>query len=129
MIGFTLTGAQLRKIVTFLLREEAFDEANHCEWYQFPRNFFCEYDRVSGKILKLTMFGKDVQDDDIYRTAMQSYHFLSAKENLGISIEEIEANDQPAEIATRAQNVLKEFLQSHDYIKLDGERRLLIHDL
>ena len=127
MIGFTMTGAQLRKIVTFLMREEAFTDGDHCEWYQFSRNFFCEYDRASGKILKLTMFGKDVQDDDMFRTAMERYHFLSAEDFLGISIEEIEANGQPTEIATKSQNVLKEFLQSRDYVKLDGERRFLIH--
>ena len=128
MVGFDLTGAQLRKIMAFLMREESFADDDHCEWYQFSRHFFCEYDRATGEILKLTMYGKDVQDDDIYRVAMQRYHFLNIKDFLGISIEEIEQNGQPAEMATKAQNVLKEFLSSHDYIKLDGEQRLLIHD-
>ena len=128
MIGFHLTGAQLRKAVTFLMRGEAFDENCHCEWYQFSRYFFCEYDRASGKILKLAMYGKEVQDDDVYLTAMQRYHFLSMKDFLGISVEEVEKNGQPTEIAAKSQNVLKEYLASRDYIKLDGEPRLLIHD-
>ena len=128
MIGFNLTGAQLRKIVKFLMREEEFTDGDHCEWYQFSGNFFCEYDRASGEILRLTMYGKDVQDDDIYRTAMQRYHFLSMEEFLGISIEEVEKNGQPTEVATKSQNVLREFLSSHDYTRLDGEQRFLIHD-
>ena len=74
------------------------------------------------------MYGKEVQDDDVYRVAMQGFHFLSMKDFLGISIEEIEENGQPIEMAIKAQNVLKEYLSNHDYIKSDGERRLLIHD-
>ena len=74
------------------------------------------------------MFGKDVKDDDIYRTAMQRYHFLSMKDFMGISIEEIEKNGQPVEVAAKSQNVLQEYFSSRDYIKLDGEQRFLIHD-
>ena len=128
MIGFRMTGAQLRKILMFMLREEAFDEANHCEWYQFSDHFFCEYDRGTRKILKLTMFGKDVQDEDIYDVAMQGFHFLNMEKNLGISIEEMEENGPPVEVAALTQNVLKEFLSSRDYIKADGEPRFVIHD-
>lgn len=127
VIGFKLTGAQLRKVISFLMREEAFDEGNHCEWYQFSRNFFCEYDRTSGEIRKLTINGKDVQDDDIYRVATQGYHYINAKECFGISTEEIEKNGPAREVATKAQNVMKEYLSSHDYLKLDGEQRLVIH--
>ena len=47
---------------------------------------------------------------------------------LGISPEEIEKNGQPAELAVKAPNVLEEYFSNHDYIKLDGEPRLLIHD-
>jgi len=75
--------------VAFLLRDEAFDDGAHCEWYQISRNFFCEYDRTSREIIKLSMYGKDVQDDDIYRTAMQRFHFISMEEFMGISVEEI----------------------------------------
>ena len=59
---------------------------------------------------------------------MQRYHFLSMKEFLGVSIEEIEKNGPPIEVAINAQNVLKESLSSHDFIKSDGEHRFLIHD-
>lgn len=72
------------------------------------------------------MYGKDVQDDDIYRTAMQRFHFISMEEFMGISAEEIEKNGHPKELASKAQNVLREYLSSHDFIKLDGEQRLLL---
>lgn len=47
---------------------------------------------------------------------------------MGISIEEIEKNGQPVEVAAKSQNVLQEYFSSRDYIKLDGEQRFLIHD-
>jgi hypothetical protein len=74
------------------------------------------------------MFGKDVQDEDIYDVAMQGFHFLNMEKNLGISIEEMEENGPPVEVAALTQNVLKEFLSSRDYIKADGEPRFVIHD-
>ena len=128
MIGFNVRGDQLRQLVRFLMREEEFTDGDHCEWFQFSRYFFCEYDRGTREILKLTMNGKDVEDSDVFRVAAQSYFYLNMNEFLGVSLEEIEKNGQPAELAVKAPNVLEEYFSNHDYIKLDGEPRLLIHD-
>ena len=127
MVKFNLTGEQLRRIIHFLMREEAFVDEEHCEWYQFSDGFFCEYDRAAQNIIRLTMFGKEVQNDDVYTISMQRYHFLSCQDFLGISIEEIEKNGCPIEIAINSQNVLQEFFSSNDYIKMDNEKRFLIH--
>ena len=128
IISFNMTGAQLRKVMTFLMREEVFDADAHCEWYQISGNFFCEYDRGTREILTLTMFGNDVKDSDVFRAAMQEYHYLSMNEYMGITIEEIEQNGQPEELAVKGQNVLKEFFARNDFIKLDGKPRLRIHN-
>ena len=56
IISFNMTGAQLRKVMKFLMREEAFDPDAHCEWYQISGNFFCEYDRGTGEILTLAVY-------------------------------------------------------------------------
>jgi len=105
-----------------------FNDCDHCEWFQFSRHFFCEYDRGSKEILKLTMYGKAVQSDDVFRVAMQRYFYLNMGEFLGLPLEEIEKNDPPAELAVKAPNVIEEYLSNHDYIKLDGEPRLIIHE-
>ena len=128
MIGFHLTGFQLRKIMRFLLREDAFDETVWTEWFQFSESFFCEFDRSTGEILSLTINGKEVQDEERYSAAMQSYFFCSIDSFLGISVEEISVNGDPEELASSQQNVLLEYFEAHDYIKLGGEKRLLIHD-
>ena len=128
MIGFSLTGMQIRKVMKFLMREESFDEDAHVEWFQFSDGFFCEYDRGNGGILRLTLDGKDIQDEEVYSIAIQSYFFYSIDHFLGISSEEAGKNGEPEELASSAQNVLKEYFDGHEYIKLDGEKRLLIHD-
>ena len=128
MIGFGLNGAQLRKIVNYLMREDAFDENVYTEWFQFSDGFFCEYDRSTGEILRLAIDGKDVQDEEVYHAAMQSYFFCSIEHFLGISVEEVEKNGEPTELASSAQNVMIEYFDTHDFIKLDSAPRYLIHD-
>ena len=126
--AFNLTGAQLRRVVTFLLREEALLGTGHIEWYQFSRGFCCEFDRPTHTILSLRMNGKEVAEDDVYSVAMQQYHFLSMGEFLNIQLSEVEQNGPPAEVATKCLNVLEEYFASHEFIKLDGEPRLIIHE-
>ena len=128
MIGVNLTGAQLRQIMTYLMRDEAIVEGAHCECFQFSRGFFCEYDCSTHSIRHLAMNGKEVQDDDVFWTAIESYHYICMEESLGISAEEVEKNGQPVELAVGSINVLEAFLSAHDYIKLDEEERLVIHE-
>lgn len=127
MIGFRLKGKQLRKVVMYLMREDALDENVWTEWFQFSNGFFCEYDRNSAKILKLAIDGKDVQDEEIYSIAVQSYFFCSIEEFFGISAGEAEENGKPTELASSMLNVLTEYFDGQDFIKPDGEQRLLIH--
>ena len=128
MFSFKLTGAQLRHVVKFLLREESFLDSEHNEWYQFSRGFCCEFDRPSHAILSLKMNGKEVEDGDIYTVAMQRYHYLSMGEFLNISLDEVKKNGTPLEVATKSPNVLEEYFTSNDIVKLDGEPRLIIHE-
>lgn len=123
-----LTGAQLRHAVQYMLRDESFLDSDHNEWYQFSRGFCCEYDRPTHTILSLRMNGKEVGDNDLYTVAMQRFHFLSMKEFLDISPEDVEKNDKPEEAATHAPNVLEEYFSQHELLKLDGEPRLIIHE-
>ena len=127
VVGIRLTGAQLRRVVAYLMRDEVFEENAHCEWFQFSRGFFCEYDRASHRILTLSVRGKEVQDEDVFKVALITYHYLGAKDFLGISPEEIEQNGLPIEMATNTGNVIEAYFASRDYIKLDGEMRMLIH--
>ena len=41
MVGAHLTGAQLRQIVTFLMRDETITEDGTGDFYQFSKGFYC----------------------------------------------------------------------------------------
>ncbi len=128
LIRFRLTGAQLRHAVKHMLREEAFLDGEHSEWYQLSRGFCCEYDRQTETILSLKMNGKEVQDQDLYTVIMERYHFINIGDFLDLKAEEIEKNGKPEEAATHTTNVLEEYLSRHEHLELDGERRLFIRE-
>ncbi len=100
----------------------------HGEWFQVSKGFFCEYDRAGRRIQKLSMNGREVEDGGLFRVAVGSYHYLSIEETLGITADEVEKNGPPKRQALLASNVLEEYFANNPFIKLDGERRLLIHE-
>ena len=126
--AFQLTGEQLRRGIRHMLREEAFVDDDHCEWYQVSRGFFCEYDRPTQTILSLKINGKEVGENDLITVAMEHHHFMSIGEYLKIRPEEIKENGRTLEISTSVANVLEEYFVSHDHLEIDGEPRLIIHE-
>jgi 5'-nucleotidase len=127
LISFQLTGSQLRRALLYMLRDEAFTDGDHCEWYQISRGLCCEYDRPTHTILSLKMNGKEVKDDELFTAAMERYHYLSIASFLGLTHEELEKNGKAEEAASRASNVLEEYFTRHELLKYDGEPRLIIH--
>jgi len=72
------------------------------------------------------MNGKEVADDDVFTVMMQKYFFDNIGDFLDLPHDEIEKNGRPIEVATKVQNVLGEYFMDHEYLKLDGEPRLII---
>ncbi len=127
MLGFRLTGAQLRRAAAHLMRDEVLYETDHYESFQFSKGFFCEYDAGAHSILQLAMNGKEVKDDDVFLVTTEQFFLNCSEESLGLTLEEIKENGEPVRLAMEASNVLEEYLTSHDFIKVDGEPRRLIH--
>jgi len=122
-----LTGAQLRHAFKFMLRDEVFNTTKHTAWYQLSKGIRCEYDRPTRTIVSLTLNGKEVQDSDVIKVAIQSYHYTNIEEYLDLKPEEIERSGKPIQIASSSQNVLEEYFASHPLLELDGSPRLIIH--
>ena len=127
VVGIHLTGVQLRKIMTYLMRDEAIADNSSLTCFQFSKGFFCEYDCSTHSIMQLKMNGEEIRDDDVFQVALESYHYKCSEESIGITAEEIEKNGHPVQLAGEAANVLEEYLMNHDFIRLDKEPRLLIH--
>ena len=127
MIGFHMTGAQLRQATGYMMRDEAIFDTAHCEFFQVSKGFFCEYDAGSHRILQLKMNGEDVKDDDVFFVTAEKYYYGCIEQSLGIPVEEIEKNGQAVQLAGEAANVLEEYLSRQEFVKLDEEPRLVIH--
>ncbi|MBR2795420.1 MAG: 5'-nucleotidase C-terminal domain-containing protein, partial [Solobacterium sp.] len=127
VIRITLSGAQLRHGLKHMLREEAFGNDCHTEWYQLSAGLRCEYDRSSQTIVSLSYHGREIQEDDRFSVALQNFHFLNIESFLDLKTEEIEENGKPVTIASSKQNVLQEYFVAHPRIEYDGIPRLIIH--
>ena len=128
VLTIKLTGAQLRHAIKYMLRDDAFNVNGHTAWYQFSKGFYCEYDRPTQTIVSLKINGKEVQDSDLYKVAIQGYHYTNIEKYLDLKPEEIERNGKPLQAASSSQNVLEEYFSSHPLIELDGSPRLIIHE-
>ena len=128
VFSMKVTGEQLRHAIRFMLRDDAFVDSDHAEWFQLSRGFFCEYDRPTRSILSMKMNGKEVEDGDLFTVGLQKYHYLNLEESLDLQLDEVKKNGLSMEVATKAADVLQEFFDRHDHLEIDDEKRLVIHE-
>ena len=121
-----MTGSQLKHAIRFICRDEAFT-GDHTEYYQFSEGFYAEYSVEDHELLMLSMNGKPVEDDQIFRVGMQDYHFQNILYFLDLPPEAVEANGRSKVVATKAMDVVEEYFLDHPYIIGPEEDRLVIY--
>jgi len=120
-----VTGAQLRRMIRYMLRDEALD-GGHSEFYQFSRGLAVEYDRMSHSFTRFDFRGAPMEDDRIYRVGLQDYHFKNFEFAFGMPIGEIYENGMPRIVATACQEILEEYLSVHQNLDHSVCGRLVI---
>jgi len=120
-----ITGAQLRRMVTFMLRDEALD-GGHTEFYQFSRGIRVVYDRKTHELRKFNFRNVPIEDNHIYRIGMQHYHFHNIEHFFSVSLNEISKNGKPRMVATSSQEILEEYLSTHQNLDRHVSGRLII---
>ncbi len=70
-----VTGAELRKMISYMLREEAFSPEGHTEFYQFSKDFRVVWSRSKQAFEAFTFKGEEIRDDQMLKIALQNYHF------------------------------------------------------
>ncbi|MFR2217761.1 MAG: 5'-nucleotidase C-terminal domain-containing protein [Faecalibacterium prausnitzii] len=105
---FKVTGRQLRQMLHYMLREEAY--TGHTEFYQLPSTLRLRYDRAKGDFDYFTYCGKEVgkeiSDDALFTVGLQNYHFKNIESFFNISYETICKLQKPRSVATSCQDVL-----------------------
>jgi 5'-nucleotidase / UDP-sugar diphosphatase len=120
---FTVTGDQLFQIFAYIMRAENRNGEGEC--YQVNSGVRAVWDEVLGRLVKLEVKGKLVEPAGTYTIAMTDYHYSSSQKNLGISNAELTAQGAPKITATSMQNVLEEYLRSHQNLNRQVEGRLV----
>ncbi len=122
---YTITGAQLQKVFTYIMRPENRNSEGEC--YQVNANVRAVYSDVMHKLVSLQISGKKVINDKMYRICLQGYHFNNALANLNLTKEELLQAGNSKVITTSAKEVLEEYLRNHQNIKRKVEGRLTYH--
>ena len=124
-IALWVTGAQLKKMILYMLRDEVWDGA-HCEFFQFSKGVCAVYDKRNHNLKEFSLHGEPIEDDRIYKIGLQYYFYLNMKDFFSVSCEEIEHNGKPRRIATSCREVLDEYLSCHQNLnhRISGRLRI-----
>ena len=124
-IALWVTGAQLKKMIRFMLRDEVW-EGSHCEFFQFSQGMRVVYDRGTHTVKEFSLNGAPIVDETVYKIGLQYYFYLNMKDFFSVSHEEIEPNGKPRRIATSCREVLDEYLSCHQNIDHSISGRLIL---
>ena len=119
-----VTGKQFRHMITFLMRDEAW--AGHTEFYNFSKGVHIVYRKSTHTLEELSFRGKEVEDDDEFLIALQNYHYNNFTAFFDVPIEEVKANMKPRVVATSVNNIVEEYLVTHQGLDAEVEGRITI---
>ena len=122
----TVTGAQLRRMIAYVMREEAF--SGHTEFYQYSKQLHFVWSRGQQKFLKFEFNGKEVTDDQRIKIALQDYHFQNFTDFFGVPFEEVAKNHRSRVIATSCQGIYEEMFTNRRNIDAKVEGRITVVD-
>ncbi len=121
----TVTGAQLKRMLTYVMRDEAF-QGDHTEFYQFSYGIHMLWSRTAQRFEELSLNGKPLEPERLYTIALPNFHYQSLHEFLNITLEEIEKNAKTRVLATSYRDVIEEYLMNHPHLTREVEGRLVV---
>ena len=124
-IALWVTGAQLKKMILYMLRDEVWD-GSHCEFFQFSEGVRVVYDRANHTFKEFSLDGTPIEDTRIYKIGLQYYFYLNMKDFFSVSHEVVAENGRPRRIATSCREVLDEYLSCHQNLDHHISGRLTI---
>ena len=121
-----VTGEQFRRMVLHILRDDAW--LGETEFYQYSRGVRIVYRKSSHTLEEFKFNGEDITDDMRLKICLQNYHYQSFDEFLGIPLEEVKQNRKPRVVATSVNNIVEEYMATHQGLDAHVEGRLVVLD-
>lgn len=122
----TVTGAQLEKMLSYIMRDEAFT-GDHTEFYQFSHGIHMVWSRSEQCFKELSFEGKPLNPTGMYTVALSNFHYQNLKEFLNVTLEEVEQNAKIRVLATSYRNVIEEYMMKHQHLSSEVEGRLIVN--
>ena len=111
-IALWLTGAQLKKMILYMLRDEIWD-GSHCEFFQFSEGVRVVYDKPNHTLKEFSLHTEPIDEEKVYKIGLQYYFYLHMQDFFSISHEEVSQIRKPRRVATSCREVLDEYLSCH----------------
>ena len=121
-----VTGAQLKRMVKRMLRDEALGGA-HTEFYQLSKGLVVEYDQPTHSFLRFDFEGEPVDDERVYTVGLQHFHYLNMAESFDVTIDELRANHPDRVVSTSCTQIIEEALSASQHQNASGKGRLILH--
>lgn len=122
----TVTGAQLKRMIAYVCREEAFSEGGHTEFYQYSKALKFTWSRSGQRFLSFTFNGKELGDDELIKIGIQGYHYNNFTEFFGVPFEEVAVNRRPRVIASSCAAIFEELFAGGEDLDARIEGRINI---
>jgi 5'-nucleotidase len=119
-----VTGAQLRRMIAHVLRDENLGGA-HGEFYQFSRDFHVTYDCGLRQFERFEYGGLPLADDRVLRVGLQQYHYKNFETFFGLPLSELEGGKGTV-AATSLLDILEECFAAALHPDAQVEGRLVI---
>ena len=122
-----VTGAQLKRMVRHIFREEFFD-GERIETYQISHGLrvVCS---VSEKCVKeITFEGKEIADEELFKVGLQGFHFKNMAEFFGVTEDEVTENALYKVLSTSAMDILDEYMSRQEIVKCPGDARWVMRE-
>lgn len=121
-----VTGEQFRRMVLHILRDEAWE--GHTEFYQFSKGVHIRYKKSTRELKEFTFRGEEIGDDMRLKIALQTYHYNSFDEFLGVPLQEVKKNMPPRIVISSLNNIVEEYFALHQGLDAHVEGRLVLEE-
>ena len=120
----TVTGEQLLRMVRHIVRKEVW-QGGRTSFFQISGALRIRRDFVNDK-LDITLHGKPIEQDRLYRVGLQKYHRGNFDRYFGFPLSEIEDTRPSKVLATSIRGVIEEYLSCHNNIDKPTDGRVTL---
>ena len=120
----TVTGEQLLRMVRHIVRKEVW-QGGRTSFFQISGALRIRRDFVNDK-LEITLHGKPIEQDRLYRVGIQKYHRGNFDRYFGFPLSEIEDTRPSKVLATSIRGVIEEYLSCHNNIDKPTDGRVTL---